>query len=125
MPVIHPLERSPRLPRFFMDTLPLTSTAGGGHCGLKDHDDRGALQHHLGGGFEDERPLVVVVWTEFCPFTLTRSDYMPRQHNSSAPMLEKQVYSADFVEPDGEGDSDRARHPALSTLFANLSAIQG
>jgi hypothetical protein len=42
--------------------------------------------------------------TTFGPFTLTRFVYMPRQNNSSDTVLDKQVYSGDFVEPfEGQG----------------------
>jgi hypothetical protein len=42
--------------------------------------------------------------TEFGPFMLTRSVYMPRKNTSSAIVLDKQVYSGDWVEPfDGQG----------------------
>ncbi len=58
---------------------------------------RSAVCHHL-------ELLADAGRTEFGPFTVTRSVYMPRQNNSSATVLDKQVYSGDLVEPlDGQG----------------------
>ena len=42
--------------------------------------------------------------TEFGPFTLTRFVHMPRQNNAPVTVLDKQVYSGDFVKPfEGQG----------------------
>jgi hypothetical protein len=58
---------------------------------------RSAVRHHL-------EQLADAGQTQFGPFTLTRSIYMPRHNTSSARVLDKQVYSGDFVEPcDGQG----------------------
>jgi hypothetical protein len=58
---------------------------------------RSAVRHHL-------EQLADVGRTQFGPFTVTRSVYRPRQNDSSARVLDKQVYSGDFVEPcDGQG----------------------
>jgi hypothetical protein len=58
---------------------------------------RSAARHHL-------EQLADAGQTNFGPFTVTRSVYMPRQNDSSARVLDKQVYSGDVVDPcDGQG----------------------
>jgi uncharacterized C2H2 Zn-finger protein len=58
---------------------------------------RSAVRHHL-------EQLADAGRTEFGPFTVTRTVFMPRQNDSSARVLDKQVYSGDVVDPhEGQG----------------------
>jgi hypothetical protein len=58
---------------------------------------RSAVRHHL-------EQLADAGRTEFGPFVVTRSVFMPRRHESSARALEQQVVSGDFVKPhEGQG----------------------